>query len=188
MECLNLRKRTADSGHIAKKLRRQGIVPGVLYGGDRQNFLFEIGEMELNREILDNGEFGLVNINIDGNYEKALIKEVQKNPVTHEIIHIDLESVDNSKIVNAEVPIKYCNESLLKKNGAIVQKEKGTIMVKCSSENIPKYIEIDLKNRHSRAIRVNDVEFGETIDFLEAPETILASITYAKRDEPDDEE
>ena len=187
MECLNLKKRTVNSGHSAKKLRRQGLVPGILYGGNRQNFLFEIGEMDLNREILNNGEFGLVNINIDGHDEKALIKEVQKNPVTHEIIHIDLESVDNSKIVNAEVPIKYYNESLLKKNGAIVQKEKGTVMVKCSSENIPKYIEIDLKDRHSRAIRVNDVEFGETIDFLESPETILASITYTKRDESADD-
>ena len=86
MECLNLKKRTVNSGHSAKKLRRQGLVPGILYGGNRQNFLFEIGEMDLNREILNNGEFGLVNINIDGHDEKALIKEVQKNPVTHEII------------------------------------------------------------------------------------------------------
>ena len=142
MECLNLKKRTINSSHSAKKLRRQGIVPGVLYGGNRQNFLFEIGEMDLNKEILNNGEFGLVNINIDGHEEKALIKEVQKNPVTHEIIHIDLESVTKDKIVNAEVPIKYCNESLVKKNGAIIQKERDTVTVKCCSENIPKYIEI----------------------------------------------
>lgn len=188
MECLNLKERNVNSENSAKKLRRQGLVPGVLYGCNRQNFLFEIGEIDLNREILNNGEFGLINVNVDGHDEKALIKEVQKNPVTHEIIHIDLESVDNNKIVNAEVPIKYYNESLIKKNGAIVQKEKGTIMVKCSSENIPKYIEIDLKDRHSRAIRINDVEFGEAVDFLESPETILASISYSKRDEPVEEE
>lgn len=188
MECLNLKKRTINSSHSAKKLRRQGIVPGVLYGGNRQNFLFEIGEMDLNKEILNNGEFGLVNINIDGHEEKALIKEVQKNPVTHEIIHIDLESVTKDKIVNAEVPIKYCNESLVKKNGAIIQKERDTVRVKCCSENIPKYIEVDLNARHSRAVRINDVEFGEAVDFLESPETIIASITYSKRDESIDAE
>lgn len=83
MNSLNLNKRDDSIPNNAKKIRRQGKVPGILYGKKLNELVFEVGEIELCREIAKNGEHGIVNLNLNGKEHKALIKDVQRDPVTH---------------------------------------------------------------------------------------------------------
>lgn len=93
MSIIQLNERDCSIAKSAKKCRRRGKIPGVLYGKNINNFMFEIGEMDLVDEVTANGQFGVMNVNYNGKEHKALIKEMQRDPVTNKIIHLDLEEV-----------------------------------------------------------------------------------------------
>jgi large subunit ribosomal protein L25 len=183
MEILKAIKREKRTAHEARKERRNGKVPGVLYGKNVANLLFEIGEIELTKEIGKSGEHGVVSINIDGEEHTALIKEVQRDPVNRKFVHIDLEELSNDTVVTTEVPIHFIGEDNVVRNGAIVQKEKNKVKVQCKGKNIPKHFNIDLTNlSFGDTYRISDIEFSNEIAFLEDPSTIIATITDANTD------
>ena len=78
MKELKLNKRNEETGHNARRLRRNGVIPGIVYGKKLGSLMFEIGQMELLRDLSDAGEHGVVNFNLDGYSGTAVIKEVQK--------------------------------------------------------------------------------------------------------------
>lgn len=170
-------KRVKASNHEAKKLRRDGKIPAVLYGMNLQNTLLAIGALELNKQISVNGEHGELIINVDGVDRKTLIKEIQREPVDHNIIHIDLEEVNADKIIVTEVPLHFVGEDIVRSNGGILQKEKDSIKVQCAEGIIPKYISIDFSNLHiGDSMKVGNVEVSEGITILDDEKSVIASI------------
>ncbi|WP_410506347.1 50S ribosomal protein L25 [Haloimpatiens sp. FM7315] len=177
METLILSKRIKKNNRYAKKERKRGLIPGVLYGKNLRNYMFEIGELELNKAVFENGEFGVLDLNCEGQSLKALIKEVQREPVNHKIIHIDLQEVNNKQIVETEVPIVYQNEGLVYKNGGLAQKEKNSIKLQCNVEKLPKSIEIDLGNlKVGDVLRMTDVELSKELIPVEEMDTVIVTI------------
>ena len=87
MKNLNINNREGSNN----ALRRKGLLPGVLYGEKIKNTLFEISEMELASELAREGSSGMCNVHYGDEEFTAIVKEVQKDPVTRKIIHIDLE-------------------------------------------------------------------------------------------------
>lgn len=182
MSNLNLKKREISSGHCAKRERKKGMIPGVLYGKGVANLLFEIGEMEIGREIACQGQHGILNFNIDGNEHSALLKEVQRDPVSHKIIHLDLEEVGSDEVIQSEVPISFVGEEWLTKKGAILQKENELVKVSCKAKDLPKSIRFDVsKGRSGSVFRYADLEVGEEISIIDDIKSVVASITNEKR-------
>lgn len=182
MESLKLHKRQIGTSHEAKKVRRTGIIPGILYGKDINNMMFEIGELELNKEVAKNGEHAVLNVDLDGELHRTLVKEVQRDPVHHKIVHIDLEELPKNATIKTEIPIVFSGEDLIMKKGGAVQKEKSSIKVECKSEKIPRCVNVDLsKLEIGDAYRVMDLELSEDIAFVEDANSIIASITLNKK-------
>ncbi|WP_040211955.1 50S ribosomal protein L25 [Clostridium polynesiense] len=182
MEILTANLRENNKGKSAKKVRRKGNVPGILYGKEMRNCMIEIGELELNREILESGEHGIIKVNIEGNVHEALIKEIQREPVTHKFIHIDLEEINGTEKVTTHIPINYIGEGHLTASGAVVQKEKSNIKVTCSPENLPKYITLDLSDAKVGSIfKLSDIEMGKEISIVEDLNSIIASVSFDQK-------
>lgn len=178
MEKLNLNKREKISAHSARKERKKGFIPGILYGKKLNNMMFEISDMELIKEISHNGENGILNIKIDENEYSTLIKEVQREPVTRKIIHIDLEQVPDGKIVQADVPLIFTGTNELHNKGGILQKEKNKVRIECKSDQIPKGIYADVSELSiGDKYRISDIETACEITFTEDLSTILARVT-----------
>lgn len=93
MENLQVNQSEKKTRHSSRQCRRKGLVHGVIYGKGINNFLFEIGELELNHALSVTGEHGLLNINSQEGSLNTLIKEVQRDPVTRRVLHIDLEKI-----------------------------------------------------------------------------------------------
>lgn len=181
MNSLNLKSRN-------RRKKSRGSIAGILYGKGRENFMFEIGELELNQCIKESGEHGILNAQVDGKEEMVLIKEVQRDPVKHNILHIDLESVSGEKEITTDIPIYYEHEGIVKSNGGILQKEKSSIKVKGSVNNIPEKIKIDLAAyRLGDIMRVGDIELGEDLTFMEPLNSVVLSVTHAKYEEDEEE-
>ena len=178
MSILNCNERVKSSRHDAGKVRRMGKVPGILYGEKISNLLFEIAEMDLNKEIARQGEHGVVDININGTAHRTLIKEIQKDPVTHKIIHIDLEDINSDKMIQSEVPLHFLNEDKVNQTGGILQKEKSSVRVQCKAGDLPKYINVDLKNlKYGDVYKLSNIELAGEITFTEDINTVIATVT-----------
>jgi large subunit ribosomal protein L25 len=184
MNSINCVERVKDSVHSAKKSRRSGRIPGILYGENLRNIMFEVGELELNREIFQNGEHGVFQVNINGSDHRTIIKEVQREPVNHKIIHIDLEEVSGDKIIQSEVPIHFLGSERVASNGGIVQKEKDVVKVQCKADALPKYINVDISGlTKGRTFKVKDIEIGEEISFIDDLNSVIATITGGNTNE-----
>jgi large subunit ribosomal protein L25 len=183
MENLNAVTRVKKTAHEAKKERRNGKVPGILYGKNISNMLFEIGEMELSKELIKTGEHGIVNINIDGEEHMALIKEIQKDPVNRKFMHIDLEELTNDTVVTTDVPLLFVGEDMVRRNGGILQKERNKVKVQCKGGSIPKSINIDVSRlTFGDTYRLADIEFSNEISILDDKNTVIAAVADANTD------
>lgn len=189
MNSLNLSKRDDSIPNNAKKLRREGKVPGILYGKNYKEFMFEVGELELCREISKNGEHGIVSFGLNGKDCDALIKDVQRDPVTHKILHLDLEELDQNKKIISTVPIYYEGEGYLSKKGMVLQKEKDSVKVECTADNLPKYIKINIDGSSNGYVyRAGDLEVASELSIIDDLNTVIASVTYERKTVSEDME
>lgn len=177
MEFLKCDVREKNCRHSASKERRSGKVPGVLYGKNIKNVLFELAYMELNNAINKNGEHGELDINLNGDNHKTLIKEVQRHPVNHNIIHIDLEELSDNKYFITDIPVAIHGEGYVKSKGGIIQREKNSVKVQCRGEDIPKAFDVDLsKLSLGDTFRISDIEISKEISILDDINGVIVSI------------
>lgn len=179
MNNLVISKREKTCNKFAKKERKKGIIPGMLYGKNNNNFMFEVGEIELNKNLKLSGEHGVLNLQSGGKSQKALIKEVQREPVTNKILHVDLERVSGDDKIVTEVPLQFTGEGKINSKGGILQKEKTTVKVQCKANEIPNNLQVDLTKYDVGDIcRLQDLEIGEDLTFIEPSDSIIALVTH----------
>ncbi|AMN36378.1 50S ribosomal protein L25 [Clostridium perfringens] len=182
MENLQVNQREKKTRHSSRQCRRKGLVPGVIYGKGINNFLFEIGELELNHALSVTGEHGLLNINSQEGSLNTLIKEVQRDPVTRRVLHIDLEKVEGNEEIETAVPINYVGEEYINKLDAVLQKNIDSIKVKCSPSNIPKGVNLNVgRAKPGEQFKIADVEFGNEITVVDDLNSIVASVSYDQK-------
>ena len=177
MEELVLINRINNTAHAAKKVRKKGKIPGVLYGKRLENLMFEIGEMDFVREVGVSGQHGVINFDIDGYSGTALIKEIQKDPVTHKPMHIDLEEIYNGKEVVTEIPIKYHGKEFLEKKGVVLQTQKDYVKVSGKPECLPKFIDLDVSRAATGSVyTLSDLEIASEISIVDELNSVCASV------------
>lgn len=182
MDNIVLSERVKGNGHSAKRLRKNGMVPGVIYGLQKANTLFEIGEMDFDNELNRCGEHGVISFEINNSKATGIIKDVTRDPVTHKILNVDIEEIDDKEDIVAEVPIIFEGVDYLINNGAVLQKEKDVVRVNCKTENLPKNIKFDVgRGINGDVYRFCDLEVADEISILDDLNTVIASISNEKR-------
>ena len=177
MNELVLNKRLNKTANAAKQKRREGKVPGVVYGKKLGSLMFEIGEMELVEELSRNGEHGVLRFDLDGYNGTAIIKEVQKDPISHKVMHIDLEEVSRYGMLQTEVPIKIEGKKFLSTKGIVIQTQKDSVKISCKAENIPKSIDVNVSNAKLGSVyKLSDLEVGSEISIIDNLSTVFASV------------
>jgi large subunit ribosomal protein L25 len=158
----------------AKKLREQGNVPCVLYGGEDQVHFY--APMILFREIVYTSEAHFVNLDIEGDEYWCILQDIQFHPVSEIILHADFLQLHEGKPVRMEIPVVLEGQSTgVSKGGALVHKRRK-LSIKAKPKNMPDQIVLDVTDLdfHS-AIKVGDVE---TKDFtiLDPPQASIANV------------
>lgn len=161
------------------RLRSAGRIPGVMYGLKNPNFLVEFAEAE----VLDvlNHPSSTVNVDVNGETKKAIIKEVQRSPITRQILHIDLQMVDDVHKIHTRVPVKIVGEDKIKRNGGMAQVQTTEVEIEGTADKLPRFITADLsKVPVGGRLTVGDLEVSSEISIVGDPSTIIASVTYIK--------
>lgn len=176
---LNAEKRDYAGKGIARSLRREGIVPAVLYRGGGSTPI-KIKTKDLSRFIQATaGEQVMVNLQFPGGENKlALLKDYQVDPVRGELLHSDFFEVSLSEEIKVTVHLTTKGEPVgVKRDGGILQHGIREIEIQCLPDRIPGHVAVDVKNLEvGKSVHVSDLFLGEGIKVLTDPGEVIASV------------
>ena len=167
MNILKATKRTSITTGQVNKLRSEGFVPAVLYGGKKNNLNISLKKLHLQKIISTETFMSKVfDLEIDGNQEKALPRDISYDPISDEPIHIDFMRIIKGSKVNLEIPVKFVNaeKSPGLKKGGVLNIVRRKVDLKCPAENIPTEIVVDLDNTEiNTSLKISSVKLPENV-------------------------
>ena len=178
-------EREALGSGSAKNLRREGNVPCVIYGGEK-NVHFSTPEISF-KDLLFTSEAHIVEVKLGDKSIKAVLRDVQYHPVTDKVVHVDLLELVAGKEVSIMVPVNLVGNALGVRNGGKLKVNFRKLKVKGTEENLPGQIDINIeKLRIGQSIRVEDIV---TKGYQIENEDFLAVVTIrTSRNAVEDEE
>ena len=167
MNILKATKRDTASAGQVNKLRTEGFIPAVLYGGKKNNINLSLKKLHL-KDLIKTETFmsKVFNLDIDGSPEKVLPRDVAYDPVSDEPIHIDFIRIEKGSTIILEIPVKFINseKSPGLKKGGVLNIVRRKVELKCPSENIPNEIIVDLDNTEiNSSLKISSVKLPENV-------------------------
>ena len=177
---------TRDKKTKLELLRKQGFLPGVLYGEDIKNVSVKVAEKELEKTLKDAGETSIIGLEIDGKKTDVLIHQIAKDPVSGKIIHVDFFHPSSKKKIEAEIELVFEGESeVVKSGGGILIKELKEVKVRGLAKDLPKDLIVDisvLKTLEDRVL-VKDLPLPSGIEvFGHRDEDIVAHVAMPREE------
>ena len=168
MNILKATKRTITSTGQVNKLRSDGFIPAILYGGKKNNLSISLKKLHL-QDLIKTETFmsKVVDLDIDGNTEKVLPKDVSYDPVSDEPVHIDFMRIVKGSLVILEIPVKFINseKSPGLKKGGVLNIVRRKVQLKCPAESIPNEIVVDLDNTEiNSSLKISSVKLPENVN------------------------
>ncbi len=171
-------KRTEVGKSSTRKLRKEGHVPCVMYGGD-EVMHFHAHENDF-RHIVYTHDAYLIKLDIDGKIHNAVLKELQFHPVTDHLIHIDFVEVAVDKPVTMELPIRLVGSAVGIKNGGKSRQRRRTLKARGLLKDLPETLDIDITNTDiGDVIKVGDLIY-EGLEILDPPRSMIYSIVSSR--------
>ena len=172
---LSVQLRAGGGSRAAAKLRKQGLIPGVVYGHKQPTAHITVKAEDLNRAIrvLHARTFSL---ELGGKSETALIKELQWDHLGDEMLHVDFERRDLNETVNVVVPVELRNAPKAT-GGGVLDQPLHRLHVECPLGSIPEAVRIDITNLTlGQPVHVSDLKLPEGVTVLETPEAVVVQL------------
>ncbi len=175
---IKVNKREDLGKKATKKLRKQGLVPGVLYGGE-EVIHFYAPENTFN-PIIYTDKVYIVELNIDGKVYRTIKKDTQFHPVTDRLLHIDFLELHEDKPVKVFLPVKLVGFAEGVRMGGSLYQLKRYLLAKALPKHLPDHLEIDITNLGlGKSLKIEDLSF-ENIEILEPKSAVVAVIKLTR--------
>lgn len=193
---LTVEKRQPGGKGDARKVRRTGKIPGVVYGREMEpiHVAADYGQVESLFSAIS-VENTVVDLEVPGDGEKlrTLVREVQTHPYRSEILHIDFLTVQAGVAVELEVPLELLGTPKgVKDEGGVLEQSLNELPIRCIPSLIPESIEVDVSELDiGDSLSVEDLTVAEGIEIMEEPERTICSVqapSMAEAPEPAEEE
>ena len=173
-------RNTKSKGQI-RTLRNSGNVPGIVYGGEIANEKISISKKEV-KILIEKENFlsNVISINLDGNEQRVLPRDITFDTISDEPIHIDfLRIVDGAKII-LEIPVKFINNELSPglKRGGVLNIVRRSVELKCPTENIPTELVVDLDGLDiGSSIKISSINLPENVSpTIQGRDFVIATV------------
>ena len=171
----------------AKKIRKNGFVPAVIYGAGAQSQSVKVKETDFKRVFDSAGESHLIDLAIGSKPSvKVIVKDIQKHFLKDNIIHVDFYQVDMKEKITTEIPLNFIGESkAVKELGGTLIKSIDSINVECLPGDLVDKIDVDLSslNNFHDFIRLNDLKMPKGMELVSHSDEIVVSIAPPVKEE-----
>lgn len=180
---LNAEKRTETGKEKAKKIRAKGKVPAILYGEKLPNINLNLDEHDLSVLLSSTrGQVAIVTLKVKDEAEsKIVIREVQRDPVTHDLLHADMLRLSETHPIKVQIPIHIKGASIGVKLGGILEHLLHNLEVKALPGDIPRFIEVDITELGlGQSIHINGLNIKDTIEVLQDKDQPVVRVAIPK--------
>ena len=165
----------------ARRLRRDGKIPGVLYEKGIDNIHFAVDRIEMTAVVRNDGTNAIVELELDGEKLLAMVKHIDQNVITLDIDHIDLLGIKRGEKVTVEVPVVMEGEAA---PGAVVLQETDYVEIEIDALSIPDELTVSIEGKEiGDALHASDVKLPEGAELISDAETLIVNVTYEQVDE-----
>ena len=145
---INAEKRDRKGTSSSRNIRREGFVPGIIYGAGKKEQTISLQKHEIAKNLEQDAFYSQVlDISIDGKKEQVILRDIQRHPAKREILHMDFQRVKADQKINVTIPLNFVNEDVapgVKVDGGIISHLMTEIEIICLPADIPENITVDL--------------------------------------------
>ncbi len=179
-------KRGALGKNASRRLRRQGLVPAVLYGEGTFNIPLAVGKKDIVSILKsETGENTIFKVVFDSKTKDAMIKELQVDPRTDELLHVDLIKISMDKAIRVSVPLILHGEPVgVKAEGGFVDFMTREVEVECLPGDIPENIRVEISELHlHQSVKVGDIQPPAGVKIISDPAAVVVLISVPRVEE-----
>lgn len=179
---------------VARKLRRAGLLPGVVYGKTRKSQPLIVDPIQLQNKMSGNVIFDLTIVDDDKETkETVMIKEIQRDPIKGDLLHIDFQHISMDEKISVSIPLSLKGDAPGVKEGGVLQQLLREVEIECLPADIPEELELDISDLHiGDSLMVSDLDVPEEIEiktpFDEVIVTVVAPTELVEEEIEEEEE
>ena len=182
---LEVTRREGTGTGVARKLRQKGKIPAVVYGGHKEPVAIEVDRRAISELIQksDHGVRSIFLLKMAGTDQQrhAMIKDIQIDPITRKMMHVDFVRVVMDEVVRVDVPIHLNGTALGVKEGGLLDWQVRELHVECLPNAIPDSVEVDISNLgHHDYLRISDLTLPQGVKVLDDPDRVVVGVTHQK--------
>src|SRR6201993_4698302 len=182
---LEAQPRQAGTKNDAKRVRRDGKIPAVVYGAGKDSLSISVDPRVVTRILnSETGHNTIVNLAMNGEKTKPMIFDWQYEPIKGRLLHIDLKRIALDKMLTVHVPIFLVGEAAgVKQEGGIMEQMLREVEIECLPGDIPSHIDADVSQlTFGKVLRVSDLPHSEKLKFLTDENQPVAHVTSVKEE------
>jgi large subunit ribosomal protein L25 len=187
---LEVKERERSGSRDSRRLRKTGVIPGVLYGRGHEPHPICVSERELRRVLTGSaGLHAILDVVLEGQKtaHSSILKDYQVDPIRGKIDHFDLQEVRLDQPIQTAVVVELVGESVGAKAGGVLSQVAREVHVEALPLEVPERLELDVSSMEiGDSLRLSDLRVPEGVTLLDDPETVLATVTVPTRvEEPE---
>lgn len=181
---LEAKERTDRRHSTTRRIRLQGDIPGILYGKNVENKMIFVNGSDFQKTIREAGRHSLITLKLNDEDYSVLLRDIQRDPLRGNIIHVDFQAVDMSTEVDIDVDIRFIGEAAGEKAGGVLQQNLHQLSIRVLPANIPPSIDIDISNLQiGDTITVADIKTDGKYKINHEPSEVIATILPPQQEE-----
>lgn len=182
---LSAEKREVKGTTASKRLRRTGVVPAVIYGSSQREYMIQLDSKKFSDVVREQSSQNfLVNLEIEGAQEKtklAIVQDIQRDPLTGSLIHVDFRAVGENESIHAVVPIHLTGEPIGVKSGGLLEQLLHEIEVYCRPSDLPKEISNSVIHLEvGSSLKVSDLQLPEGVTIKMNGDVLVALVAQTR--------
>jgi len=161
-----------------KRMRREGLLPGVIFGIEREAAMIQLSAKEV-KQFIKTGESGVIDLVVEGTGTvPVLLEGLQRDPVTKEPVHVDFLKVHEDKIVRTYLSLEYTGKPQGTKEGGVVQIQRSSIEIRSFPNQVPSSLTVDISQLEiGDVLSAGDLPLPPEVSLVSAENELLVSVT-----------
>ena len=161
----------------ARKLRREGRIPGVIYGSDREPQPLIVDPRDIEKKVNNNVIFDLEITGEEEKEEVAMIKEFQRDVIKGNLIHVDFQKISMDEKISVSVPIRIEGTSFGVKEGGVLQQLMREIDIEALPGDVPDGVALDITELDvGDSLQVEDLDVADSVEILNSPDDVIVTV------------